>query len=233
MFAGLAVGVFLALPSGSSFQDTSKAAPKTRAATSFPGVEIDPALSPDGNQLAFVWSGGLQGHLNVYAKVIGTETPLQLTNTMLYEFSPAWSPDGRHIAFARSLEGLFVVPALGGPERKLTAIGRHSSPDLAWSPRGDVLVFSDRTSAEEPYSLYLLTVSTREKTRLTTPPTVYRHDRNPVFSPDGSMVAFTRGIDGVKDRYVDPVGFQPPGVAGRPAPGLCLVAVRQRGDLDS
>ncbi len=205
VLAFVGIGLFLQSTSGQSFLAALMASSKTIPVTSFPGVEIDPALSPDGTRVAFIWSGGVQGHLNVYAKVIGTETPLQLTNTMLYEFSPAWSPDGGQIAFARALEGIFVVPALGGPERKLTDIGRRSSPDLAWSPRGDYIVFSDRTTAEEPYSLYLLDVETRERTQLTTPPSFSVHDRNPVVSSEGTMVAFTRGVDGVNDLYVVPV----------------------------
>ncbi len=201
----LGAWVFLRSITGQSFLTSPLASSRTMPVTSFPGVEIDPALSPDGQQVAFVWSGGARGHLNVYAKVIGTETPLQLTDDMLYEFSPVWSPDGRQIAFARSLEGLFVVPALGGPERKLADIGRSSSPDLAWSPRGEVIVFSDRASSQEPYSLYLLNVETRERTRLTTPPAAYAGDRNPTFSADGTRVAFTRGVEGANDLYVVPV----------------------------
>jgi DNA-binding winged helix-turn-helix (wHTH) protein len=47
--------------------------PKIVPFTSFPGVESDPAFSPDGKQIAFVWDGDSSKDTNVYVKFIDGE----------------------------------------------------------------------------------------------------------------------------------------------------------------
>ena len=59
---------------------------------------------------------------DLYLKVVGSEKVLRLTHHPSEFIYPAWSPDGTQIAFHRlsgADTGLYVVPALGGPERKL------------------------------------------------------------------------------------------------------------------
>ena len=57
---------------------------------------------------------------------------MRLTNDPAPDNSPAWSPDGRYIPFLRDLPGskagVFLVPAIGGPERKLAEISAHLMP---------------------------------------------------------------------------------------------------------
>src|SRR5262249_52445993 len=38
--------------------------------TSYPGIEDQPAFSPDGNQIAFVWDGEKQDNEDIYVKLI-------------------------------------------------------------------------------------------------------------------------------------------------------------------
>src|ERR1051326_5448595 len=71
--------------------------------TTYPGDERQPALSPDGNQVAFSWNGMDQRNYDIYVKVIGAESPLRLTTDEAEDFSPSWSPDGHWIAFLRRL----------------------------------------------------------------------------------------------------------------------------------
>jgi DNA-binding winged helix-turn-helix (wHTH) protein len=104
--------------------------------TDYPGFENCPTFSPDGSQIAFGWSGdpaaGLKGS-DLYVKAINGENLLRLTQHPSGFVCPAWSPDGTQIAFVRLSAarvtgvaadstddtGLYIVPALGGPERKL------------------------------------------------------------------------------------------------------------------
>ena len=84
--------------------------------TSFPGRELQPTFSPDGNQVAFVWNGEKEDNYDIYLKVIDAPTPLRLTHDAAEDLSPAWSPDGRHIAFVRysqSKTEVILVPVTG------------------------------------------------------------------------------------------------------------------------
>ena len=85
--------------------------------TSYPGEETYPSFSPDGNQVAFSWTGEKQNNADIYVKQIGAATPVRLTSTPAADVSPAFSPDGRSIGFVRSLatHAVFVtIPSIGG-----------------------------------------------------------------------------------------------------------------------
>jgi Tol biopolymer transport system component/DNA-binding winged helix-turn-helix (wHTH) protein len=180
------------------------------------GEKYSPSLSPDGKQLAFSWNGGIGPYFSIYVKLIGTEEPLRLSKQESVDFNPVWSPDGRYIAFCRIEKGetgIYIVPALGGAERKVRDthwaerefyevfwyFGR-----LSWSPDGKLLAFSDRTSPNEPTSIFLLSLDSFTVGRLTSTPGL-PGDYNPAFSPDGQTLAFNRGSQGVTSIYTVPV----------------------------
>jgi Tol biopolymer transport system component len=62
---------------------------------------------------------------------------------------------------------------------------------LVWSPDGRWLVAPDKAFPHEPFGLFLLSVETGEKKRLTLPPKAWEGDTGAAFSPDGSL-AFAR-----------------------------------------
>ncbi|MDX2153841.1 MAG: protein kinase [Bryobacteraceae bacterium] len=183
--------------------------------TSTPGSESQPSFSPDGNQIAYSWSGesGENENYDIYVKLVDAGTPLRLTTNPAQDISPAWSPDGRYIAFLRQSDraSLFLmVPALGGPERKLAdaSHGRTglNTPYLNWSPDGKLLALADRDSADEPMAIFLLNVENGQRRRLTTPPPKAFGDGGPVFSPDGKRVLFVRSVTMTEqDVYTVPV----------------------------
>jgi Tol biopolymer transport system component/serine/threonine protein kinase len=173
--------------------------------TSYPGEEYSPSFSPDGNQVAFCWNGEKQDNFDIYVKQIGVEPPFQLTKDLAPDFSPAWSPDGRTIAFLRALPpdklAIMVIPQRGGRERLLAEIGGGCC-GLAWTPDSKWLVSPRQEAGQKVVALYLFSVETEEKRRLTYPPANIDRDMTPAVSPDGHTLAFARQAANKSDLYL-------------------------------
>jgi len=191
--------------------------------TSYPGIERDPALAPDGNHVAFAWNGEKQDNFDIYIKLIGGGAPLRLTTHPAEDAGPAWSPDGRTIAFLRRLGSdraeLLLISALGGPEHKLAETrGDFRFPSLAWSPDGRWLTVSHREGEDLAEGVFLVSAQTGEERRLTEPPRGHRGDLTPAFSPDGRTLAFSRFLGfSASEVYLLPLsaGLEPAGAARR------------------
>lgn len=166
--------------------------------TSFPGREVHPAFSPDGNQIAFSWSGEKDENLQLYVKQIGSEKSLRITfSTPDWDYSPNWSPDSQRIAFLRFSKGdraIFIGSSLGaGSERKLLTLAHGCRADrLCWSPDGKFIATPDLNSKQEPASIFLISPESGEKRALTSAPAQSDGDDDPSFSPDSQTVAFVR-----------------------------------------
>ena len=167
--------------------------------TTYKGQEVSPAFSPDGNQIVFAWDGGNSDSANrfdLYVKVIGSESLLRLTSKPAAWLVPAWSPDGRTIAFLRNADsdsGIFTVPAIGGPERKLVdGPTYYFSPELTlnWSPEGKEIGYAARDESNPYFSpvIRILSVETGNVRQIRTPECQYA--LSPIFSPDGKWLAF-------------------------------------------
>jgi len=71
----------------------------------------DPAISPDGTQVCFVYDEDL------WIVPFKGGVPRRLTRTPSQEWNPQWSPDGNLIAFSSNREGqnyVYTMPAEGG-----------------------------------------------------------------------------------------------------------------------
>jgi len=164
--------------------------------TALPGEATSPAFSPDGSRIAFAWNGGPKEEakgFDLYVKGLGSETLLRLTQHPSEWLSPTWSPDGTQIAFHRmdgAGTGIYVIPALGGAERKLrsTRIAETSSSTISWSPDGKWIAFADLRS-DQHARISLLSVETSEERQIPTNPMCIREDL-PSFSHSGEYLAY-------------------------------------------
>lgn len=101
----------------------------------------------------------------------------------------AWSPDGRQVAFSAIADGdhdaeLFVMPADGGPVRRLTD---NSLPDFGptWSPDGRWIAFTSiRTGLSQ---IYRMRADGTAQRRLTN---AFGNSDKPAWSPRGGLIAF-------------------------------------------
>lgn len=169
--------------------------------TSFVGREIEPALSPDGSRVAFVWDGGTNGSFDVYVKAVGSESVLALTASAADERYPVWSADGRSLLFARPGEqGLAImqVSALGGAAtRVLTDTTVSEIRGMSVSPDGQWVAYAARRDAAAPYRITLAALGSGAPRILTTPDPGSLGDIDPLFSRDGRSLAFIRAVNEV------------------------------------
>jgi Tol biopolymer transport system component/DNA-binding winged helix-turn-helix (wHTH) protein len=187
--------------------------------TSYRGLQRSPTLSPAGTQVAFTWDGGTGGNLDLYVQNIDGSGRVKLTFDQAPDLYPAWSPDGRAIAFVRN-EDLLLIPAIGGPEHKITSA---AGSGLSWSPDSQTIGFSDREAPGGPLAIFLISVNSKERRRLTAPAASKETDSWAAFSPDGREIAFVRGTTTTTDvNWVSVSGGVPTRVAivGRPLHGL-------------
>jgi Tol biopolymer transport system component/DNA-binding winged helix-turn-helix (wHTH) protein len=218
-YGGLAVALAVGLWFAKRAPEASTGPVKIRPLTTDGGFKEWPRLSPDGEKVAYSWGGPAGDNWDIYIKAVGLATrPFRLTENPANEWSPAWSPDGRQIVFVREREkggALYIVPSLGGRERRLTDVSELPDwrdvppPAPSWSPDGQWLAFAEKSSDDQPSRIVRLPLETLEKHPLTVPPDDSVGDRYPALSPDGTQLAFVRSTrDGDEDVWVQPVEEQ-------------------------
>jgi Tol biopolymer transport system component len=175
--------------------------------------------------VAYAWNGGLhdnsgQDNFDIYVQVAGSGSPVRLTTDPAIDARPAWSPDGRQIAFLRfgsDSQGIYVIPPLGGRERKVLDVPGISGATLSWTPQGTSLVFGEIERKDSGVNLYELVLASGEKRRLATPPPgMVSGDVFGVVSPDGETLAFGRGTRAQREIYLMPMkGGEPRALPSR------------------
>ena len=147
-----------------------------------PGVEADPAVSPEGQFVAYA-AGSLNAS-RIYVRQIDGGRPVAVAPELPGpERLPYWSPDGKRLAF-RSARGLELVPALGGTAKVL--VPREGATVLLpgpWSPDGKRVAFARSDS------LFTIPVDGGAPTLLAAGGDMHSF----AWSPDGRWVAMVRG----------------------------------------
>lgn len=140
----------------------------------------EPTFSGDGVRVAYVKNPGL---FSILASGNGQETHLTMDAT---DADPQYSPDGSEIAFARN-DGatgydIWVLDLSNNQTTQVTATaGDERNP--TWSPSGFTLVYSSSTNG------HLFAVSSAAQST-TTPTDLGVAGTQPVYSPDGTKIAF-------------------------------------------
>jgi imidazolonepropionase-like amidohydrolase len=159
-------------------------------------LEREPALSPDGRQLAFVRCQHGNRELMVLDLESGQARLLvDLTNASWARF-PSWSGDGKRLVFQRSdaFSASFRLVAVhladGKVEELATAAGDWSSrPQFAAA--GDALYYTSRTTG--PGGLYRLALTEKSEPKGVTQ--LAWHLSEALVSPNGKWLAFRRNTD--------------------------------------
>jgi serine/threonine protein kinase/Tol biopolymer transport system component len=109
------------------------------------GLQTDVTWSPDGNSIAY--ASDKAGNFDIWMQRIDGGDAVQITKSPAHDRQPTWSPDGANIVFQsdRGGGGLFIVPASGGPERRLTSFGVQPR----WAPDGSVVLFAALSDVQD------------------------------------------------------------------------------------
>ncbi len=118
--------------------------------------------------------------------------------------SPAWLPDGNRMLFVSNREGrerVFIVDvtSVRGEATRLTNLPEADERDPDFAPHAELALFSARVLPDEDFEIYRFDTIRREATQLTDNDT---DDTDPVWSPDGSRLAFVSQRDGNPELYI-------------------------------
>ena len=169
-----------------------------------------PAWAPDGKRIAFV--SNRDGNPEIYVMNADGSGQRRLTHNTAEDEAPAWSPDGRKIAFDSNRDGnpeIYVMNADGSGQRRLTQFTQEARFP-AWTPDGKQLVFSEgrkgsfneissRSSQDGNPEIWVVNVGGTGLMELTHNKA---YDIDPVWSPDGTKIAFASNREGNFQIYV-------------------------------
>jgi TolB protein len=172
--------------------------------------DVAPAWSPDGEWIAF--ASDRDGRRNIYVMDRFGRGIRRLTNSGGVYTEPRWSSDGQSLIFIaldQAPNGIYSVNFDGDNFRRLDDPGNPGGMvlDLAYdpgdlsrslSPDGRRLAFM--TYRNRAWGIYVSPNTSRQGAELLVD--VGRFTEIPVWSPDGTRMAFTAQRDGVIDLFV-------------------------------
>jgi Tol biopolymer transport system component/DNA-binding winged helix-turn-helix (wHTH) protein len=165
-----------------------------RQLTMSAGVDLFPALSPDGQRLAY--SSDRSGAWEIYVRPTAGGTDVALTSDGNQNMQPAWSPDGAQIAFHSIRRGGIWIATLDGSAlRQISDFGARP----AWSPDGRRLAFQTDAAADIgpaarpanlPSTIWIVEAAGGQPRPLTQRGVPTGGHGSPTWSPDGRHIAF-------------------------------------------
>jgi Tol biopolymer transport system component len=180
--------------------------------TSGTGVHEAPSWSPDGSWIAYGYSPIPPGpgfHTVLYRMNADGSNQEPLGDPDADDYEPKISPDGRSVLFQRwtgSAEPVMIRDLDTGQERTVLDAGGHNA---SWSPDGEAIVVQTDPSITDPSMtgwiwgpIVRITVNgaETEATELY-PGGAESGGFKPVYSPDGSRIAFGCGHDAGSPDY--------------------------------
>ncbi len=166
--------------------------------TDMAGMEMFPAISPDGKTVAFVASDG--AYSQIWIRLLSGGAPLQLTRDPSNHIMPRWSPDSTTLIYYSPVVGepqgtIWEISALGGaPRRIVSSLGgcdiSHDGKRIACfrlAKSNVELVVVDRDGSNE---------------KVIAPVPLQNANAIPRWSPDDRWVGYQSGFIFGNDIYI-------------------------------
>ncbi|NJD60165.1 MAG: hypothetical protein FIA98_12290, partial [Anaerolineae bacterium] len=175
--------------------------PLTRL-TSGPWDDITPAISPDGQTVAFASSRS--GYWDIYLLSLNSGNITRLTDTLAYDAAPAWSPDNQWVVYETYLNDNLEIE-IQSVVRSQDTIRLTENPAAdfspAWSPGGRQIAFVSSQGGEN--DIWLADLDQGEEQRfLNISSNPNSADAHPVWSPDGKSIAWVGEQDGIHSLFL-------------------------------
>lgn len=159
----------------------------------------DPALpvwSPDGLRVAFRAAvNDMTEIFTVNADGTGLQQVTRGQTKADAATQPSWAADGSALYFKNQGDGAFYrVPVAGGAPTRIRAVSGEQY-DLAPSPDGTMLAFTQRTRDEQEFALYTMNVDGSNERRVATLPTITAAQQlgGLAWSPTGMAILVASG----------------------------------------
>ena len=161
----------------------------TKQVTNLTGLEIHPAISPDGRMVAYA-AGSFETY-RIYVRQLSGGRAIALTDTMKSAEWPRWSPDGAQIIYY-SGSRTETIPSFGGLPAPFTdTIGLNG---CAFSNKGDRVACVGARPQSFAASVGVYIAGSRgENPRLVSGTVNQRGAFAPVWSPDDRLIAYVDG----------------------------------------
>lgn len=160
---------------------------RSRILTAYKGINTGAAVSPNGQEIAGIFSFDHQ--VDLYVKGIFSRQLRRLTKNIEVEASPCWSPDGSRIAYVSEQRGgstrIVICNRDGSQKKRLPAVGSDAvTPD--WSG-DDKIVYASRVNGS--YTLCVFDLQSGENRRITEEPGSFE---SPAWAADNRQVVCKR-----------------------------------------
>jgi len=172
---------------------------QTALLSNLPATPSAISWSPDGRQIAF--SAFVKGEPTTLAKPPKTPEGAEWAPPVIVIDALQYRADGRGY-LEQGFNQIFVIPAEGGTPRQISSGDFNHNGPLTWSPDGRTIVLSANRLDDWEYQplqseLWSINVNTGDMQQLTDR---LGPDAAPVYSPDGSKIAYL-GFDDRKMGY--------------------------------
>jgi eukaryotic-like serine/threonine-protein kinase len=158
------------------------------------GDVVYPTISPNGEMLAYVRLEDEKG--SVWVKQIATDSAVQILPASSKGYrSLTFSPDGKYLFFRQEADGsaIYQTSILGGTPKR---VAENVWSDFGISPDGRELSFVRRAAERNRHLIILSKLDGSGERELISKASPADYRSTPAFSPDGTKIAVSAGIQG-------------------------------------